>query len=406
MRRTDTIQNVDQRAAGLGQGKQGKRVDTDAGDTGKRPRVLIIGPTPPPYMGPTLATEIILESSLSKKFELLHLDTSHHDTLATLGAINQRNVFSALKHSAQLVLKIVRQWPDIVYIPISQTTIGYIKDSFFILLSKALGRKVVCHLRGGYFRQWFDDANVAVRSYVRLVHSTVDAQIVLGECLRPLFEGLVPADAIFVVPNGRDFDFAPPSEAVRPDAKIRVLYLGNLFETKGVLDVARAIPQVRDAGCQVEFVFAGSCNYPHVAEALESCQREQGEDVVKLPGSVVGQAKLDLLLSSDILVFPTYFPFEGHPWVIVEAMAAGLPVISTDHAAIRESVEDGVNGYLVEKQAPGDLADKIVALCRDKELRNRMGKASRNLYEAKFTEAKMVDYMSMALTSMIPPGKT
>lgn len=356
-------------------------------------------------MGPTLATEIILDSGLSETFELLHLDTSHHDTLATLGAISQRNVFSALKHAAQLVATVARERPDIVYIPISQTTIGYLKDSLFILLSKALGRKVVCHLRGGHFRQWFDSANAAVRCYVRMVHSLVDGQIVLGECLRPLFDGLVPADAIFVVPNGRDFDFAPPAEAARPDATIRVLYLGNLFETKGVLDVARAIPQVREAGCQVEFVFAGSCNYPHVAEALEACQRDHGENVVKLPGSVVGPAKLDLLLGSDILVFPTYFPFEGHPWVIVEAMAAGLPIVSTDHAAIRESVEDGVNGYLVEKQAPGDIADKVITLCRDRDLRDRMGKASRELYEAKFTEAKMVDHMTTALTSALPPVK-
>jgi glycosyltransferase involved in cell wall biosynthesis len=357
-------------------------------------------------MGPTLATEIILESSLSETFDLLHLDTSHHDTLATLGAISQRNVFSALKHSAQLVSMIVRKRPEVVYIPISQTTIGYLKDSLFILLCKALGGKVVCHLRGGFFRQWFDSANALVQRYVRMVHSAVDAQIVLGECLRPLFDSLVPEDAIFVVPNGRDFDFAPSTDPAQPNATLRVLYLGNLFETKGVLDVARAVPLVRSAGCQVEFVFAGSCNNPFVQETLETCQREQGDDVVKLPGRVVGQAKLDLLLGADILVFPTYFPFEGHPWVIVEAMAAGLPIVSTDHAAIRESVQEGVNGYLVAKQAPDDIADKVIELCRDKELRHRMGKASRDLYEAKFTEAKMVESMTAALTSVLPPQQT
>ncbi len=403
MRRTSTIQNVDNRAANEGEGDHRGRIDAIVADSRKRPRVLIIGPTPPPYMGPTLATEIILDSRLSETFELLHLDTSHHDTLATLGAISQRNVYSALKHSAQLVAVIVKKRPDIVYIPISQTTIGYLKDSLFIILSKAMGCKVVCHLRGGYFRQWFDSANALVRRYVRMVHSAVDGQIVLGECLRPLFDGLVPANAILVVPNGRDFDFAPSADTDRSGSTVRVLYLGNLFETKGVLDVARAIPQIRDAGCQVEFVFAGSCNNSYIWETLESCQRDHGEDVVKLPGSVVGQAKLDLLLESDMLVFPTYFPFEGHPWVIVEAMAAGLPIVSTDHAAIRESVEDGVNGFLVEKQAPSDIADKVIALCRDRDLRDRMGKASRELYEAKFTEAKMVDHMTTALTSTLSP---
>ena len=67
-------------------------------------------------------------------------------------------------------------------------------------------------------------------------------------------------------------------------------------------------------------------------------------------GPVKGDKKFSILNEADIFVFPTYYRNEGHPWVTVEAMAAGLPVISTDHAAISESVHDGKNGYLVEKK--------------------------------------------------------
>jgi len=66
------------------------------------------------------------------------------------------------------------------------------------------------------------------------------------------------------------------------------------------------------------------------------------ETSVHVVGPVVGTQKFELLSSSDIFVFPTYYPPEGHPWVIVEALAAGLPIISTDQGAITESVFHGV----------------------------------------------------------------
>jgi glycosyltransferase involved in cell wall biosynthesis len=99
--------------------------------------------------------------------------------------------------------------------------------------------------------------------------------------------------------------------------------------------------------------------------------------------------KFRYFLNSDIFIFPPREP-EGHPWVIIEAMAAGLPIISTDQGAITESVIDGINGFIVEKQNPKQIAEKLKLLIENKELRERMGKESRRLYEENFTEEKMV----------------
>ncbi len=82
-------------------------------------------------------------------------------------------------------------------------------------------------------------------------------------------------------------------------------------------------------------------------------------------------------------------------------MAAGLPVISTDHAAISESVHDGKNGYLVEKKNIQQLAEKIIILANDKELRNKMGTESRRIYLENLTEEKMVERMGHAFRSVI-----
>ena len=117
--------------------------------------IIFMSPTPPPYMGPTIATEIILNSRLKDEFDLIHLDTSDHRGLHTLGAIDFQNVHLAFKHYLRLGWLILTRWPDVVYAPISQTTRGYLRDAGFILIAKLLRIKVICHLRGGNFRNWY-----------------------------------------------------------------------------------------------------------------------------------------------------------------------------------------------------------------------------------------------------------
>ena len=82
-------------------------------------------------------------------------------------------------------------------------------------------------------------------------------------------------------------------------------------------------------------------------------------------------------------------------------MAAGLPIISTDQGAITESVIDGVNGFIVKKQNPQQIAEKIKILIEKSELRLKMGNESRRLYEENFTEEKMVERLTQAFNAVL-----
>ena len=92
---------------------------------------------------------------------------------------------------------------------------------------------------------------------------------------------------------------------------------------------------------------------------------------------------------------------EGHPWVIVEALAAGLPIISTDWGAITESVIDGDNGFIVSSKNPNSISQKIEELIKNEKLRNEMGKKSRFLYECKFTQKKLVANLKHVFDSVL-----
>ena len=94
---------------------------------------------------------------------------------------------------------------------------------------------------------------------------------------------------------------------------------------------------------------------------------------------------------------------EGHPWVIVEAMASGLPIITTDQGCIKESVIHGENGFIIPKRDSDSIAEKIIYLIENTESRERMGQKSCQLYEANLTEehfvSRMIEAINLTLNS-------
>lgn len=360
-------------------------------------QIIFLGKLPPPYIGPSVACEIIINSKLKDEFQLIHLDTSDHRDINTLGKIDFGNIYYALKQYTMLLRYLLKYRDAIVYVPAGQTTVGYIRDAVFIVIAKMFGRKVITHLRGGNFLNWYNTAPGYAKWIVRRVHPRVDAQIILGNNLKRLFNWILPENKLHVIPNGGNYD-VPPLQ--RNAEKIKILYLGNFIGTKGVLESLHAIEYLSDYGNKIEFVFAGEWRDEPTKTAFLQFQKNNPHLPVTLAGPVSGKAKFELLASCDIFVFPTYYPNEGHPWVIVEAMSASLPVISTDHAAISESVIEGLNGFLVQKRNAKEVADKIRYLLEHPETREQMGKESRKLYLEKFTKDIMIQKMGDVFRSV------
>ena len=102
-----------------------------------------------------------------------------------------------------------------------------------------------------------------------------------------------------------------------------------------------------------------------------------------MTGFVQGVNKEKLFATSDIFVFPTRSEVFGT--VNIEAMNYSLPVVSSKEGEIPEIVQDGITGFLVNKRSPGELADKILILINDADLRKEMGIRGRKNFELKYT---------------------
>ena len=359
--------------------------------------VLILGKVPPPYMGPSIATEILLKSGLNNNFNLIHVDTKVNSDLKDIGKWSFEKIKNYYIIWKRLIEKIKTHQPDLVLIPISQSTIGFLKDSIFILIAKFYKRKTLLHLRGSDFRNWLIKTNKINQWYVRTCLNSTKGIIVLGNNLRPVFKNIYADDKIFVAPNGGNYLI--PSRT-RESNILRILYLGNLQSSKGIEDVidASVILQKSHAN-KFELEVIGGWRKDDIKQ---KCLRiiDDNNLPVHFTPPELSKNKLQELSNADIFVFPPREP-EGHPWVIIEAMAASLPIISTDQGAIIESVQEGKNGFIVPSANPKSIAEKMAILIDNEELRQRMGVESRKSYEAKFTEKVMVENLSRIFNIVI-----
>lgn len=359
-----------------------------------RPTVLLLGKLPPPYMGPAIATKILLESSLNDYFRLLHLDTRAYQSLRKMGKWTPGKVLRTLAIYVRMKFLVIRYRPKLCIIPVSQSSLGFVKDSFYLLIARGLFSRAVFHLRGSEFRNWYERSNPVMQWYVRIMLRLVSGVIVQGDRLRSVFQGLVREDQIQVVPNGADYSFCPTFERHHP---FTVLYLSNLQASKGIEDVLEAVRILKNEGITAfQVQVAGSWRS---VETQRNCIGfvEKNALPVQFASSVSGEGKWDSFARADAFVFTPREP-EGHPWVIVEAQAAGLPIIATDRGAIAEAVHDGINGYIVPARDAHMIANRLKQLMNDEALRSSMARASRKTYEECYTEQVMVERMKEAIT--------
>jgi len=361
-----------------------------------KPKVLLLGKLPPPYMGPSIATEIILKSTLKDHFELIHLDTKINHQISSFGTWSFSKVLANISIYFKMFSLLRKHKPQLVLIPISQTTTGFFKDSLFILIAKLFGRKVLLQLRGSNFKTWIEHSSSINKSYVKFILKKTQGMIVLGNNLKYLFADYYADNNIFVVPNGGDYTIPKRNES----PEVKILYLSNLLASKGVEDVFKAIEILHTkTAIQFSVDLVGEW-YNEKTKASCLAIKEKNNLPIRIHKSKGVAEKFQYLADADIFVFPPREP-EGHPWSIVEAMSASLPIISTDQGAIIESVMDTKNGFIVEPNHPEQIAEKLKILLEDIELRKRMGAASRELYLANFTEEKMVEKLRAVFNKII-----
>jgi glycosyltransferase involved in cell wall biosynthesis len=173
-------------------------------------------------------------------------------------------------------------------------------------------------------------------------------------------------------------DLISVKPAVQED-RILVLFVGRLTKAKGAYDLLEVIPTIIERHPNARFRMAGDGDFEQVEELIET---KNLRDHVEILGWVSGQDKSAEFMRADIYVLPSYT--EGMPGSLLEAMACGLPIVATTVGGIPETVVEEKNGYLIEAGDFAALTDRLMKLCADKELRQRLGEESLRIYNQRF----------------------
>ena len=196
----------------------------------------------------------------------------------------------------------------------------------------------------------------------------------------------ISAQRLWVIHNGLDAtQFASGGHPPMLDARVfRIAVVANLRPEKGHLVFVEAAQRVGKVFPEARFLIAG--DGPCRERIQRTITKMELTDRVEMLGAI-GEIPV-FLRSIQLLVLPS-LKNEGLPNAVMEAMAAGIPVVATNTGGTKELVIDEVTGFLVPPNDPSALADSITRLCLDPELRKKMGDAGQRRVLEQFTVTRM-----------------
>ena len=332
-------------------------------------RVVLVGP-------PLLASGGI-GRVMSYVLAALRPQDARVEVLDTRGTATNpvRSLVPLLRSCARLIALGARREVDVVHVNISSHG-SALRKGLVVRTCRLVGLPVVLHLHASSFPEFFDPLPGPAKRWVRRTFALPRRVVVLSETWRTYAHEVLavrPGETT-VLPNA-----APRGRSVgpgrRPEEDLRLLFLGRLGERKGAPELLSALGDDRLRRGAWRATLAGDGD---IATYRARAAELGLPDRIAFPGWMPPDAVEDLLADAHVLVLPSHA--EGMPMSVLEAFAAGVPVVSTPVGGLAEVVVDGVNGLVVP---PGDvdaLVDALARILDDEPLRNRLASGARETW--------------------------
>lgn len=212
---------------------------------------------------------------------------------------------------------------------------------------------------------------------------------------------------IKIMYSGIDLNKFPYKQRDHKTDDIMIIAVGRLHKKKGFRYLLKAFKKIHDQYPSTRLIIVGDGDERKKLKRLISALRLN--EHVQLQGLVAHNQLTGLLNLADIFCLPSVTTkdgnHEGIPNSIKEAMATGLPIVSTRHGGIPELVTDGNEGFLVPEKSVGKLVEKIKYLIKNPSLRQEMGKRGREKVERHFNSEKQVTNLETIYRNLIKKGR-
>ena len=238
-----------------------------------RVRVLVCGVLPPPYFGHSMLYEMLMRSSFVEALDVIFLDM-HFWSYETNKKVTGGKLFKLVKYFSQYLWRLALHRPQYVLYNISFYKMPFLKDFLFCATGILLGKKVVIHDHGQYVRELYDALPGWQQAMLRWMLKHAAASIVMGEAVKPRYDGLMAPGKLFVVPGTAEDTKSVVLGDQRAVGGVNILYFSHLSRDKGIFVAFDAVPLILKGHRDVRLTFAGPIEDDAVAVRLETLQKE------------------------------------------------------------------------------------------------------------------------------------
>lgn len=274
---------------------------------------------------------------------------------------------------------------DLVHLNPSVASKALVRDGILLLIAKALRKPVVVFIHG-WDPAWNETSFRSLGWLFRCVYGRADGFIVLGKqferrirllgCKQPVLIAAAPVpDELFTNSEGQ-----PASQRRRSTTEFNILFLARVERDKGIYEALEAFALLKQLHKFASFTVAGVGT--DLNDARQYVKAHRLADVHFL-GYVEGAEKRAALTRADLYLFPSHH--EGLPLSVLEAMAAGLPVVASDVGGLSDFFENGRMGFLTKSRDPRVLTSLMAKLIGDPDLCQKMGNFNRSHARMHFT---------------------
>ena len=366
-------------------------------------KVLILGPTKNVGGKATFTQLVYKELSIIYKNNISLFDTTRSNkTRKYLGKYPGNNysfiftnglwrilcvISSVFLKKFYFILRILIFKPNYIQIHTS-SYFDFWDNSIYILISKIFKIQVILRIGGGGFVDFYSNSSSILKKLIRYFISTPSKIIVQSEYWLKEISKFTNNKSFFIVPNFVDIRIWETSLQIKTKdiSKFNLLFIpGNEADIKGYYDI---MPVFNELVSEIHNFCLILVGLGRQIEKEYSHLKEKGNLVIK--NHIAGFEKINTFKQADIYILPTYK--EGFPNTILEAMAAGVAIISTNIEPIKEILTYGINAILIEPGDKNSLKIAIKELYFNVEKRKKIVQTNLQLVKEKYDASRIIDY--------------
>lgn len=359
-------------------------------------KILFFTSFPPPSTGQTINTQFLF-NGIRGRFNLRKISTSNQSILKrSSGDFNLWVLFRTFYNVFKLSFVLIFWRPNYIYTVYSSSKIGIKRDLFIVSTAKFILPKVkiIATIHSGNYGKELKGNNLKklVSRSEKLVFQYKD-QVHISNFLREDQKVQIPNSIVSGLAVSEN-EFRKKQEERGNTKQINLLFLGNMIKEKGYFDLLESLVLLNDS-IQFNLFLVGAWYNDEDLKKVESFLLVNNlTDKVSITGSINDRSIIkQYLIDADVMILPTYYKIEAFPVSIIEAFNAGTPVIGTHHAGIPQMIKEEYNGYLVAKNSPEQIAEKITKLT-NRELWTKLSTNARKEFFDKYDQAKVLDAYS------------